>query len=336
MPDRKPTMPSDKPTLKTISQLSGLAVPTVSRALNDAPDIGQATKILVRKIADEIGYIPNRAGVRLRTGRTNVISLVMSTEHDVMNHSARLISSVAGGLRDTPYHLIVTPFFPDEDPMRPVRYIVESGSADAIILNQIEPEDPRVTYLMERRFPFATHGRTNWASQHPYFDFDNTRFGEIAADRLHQRGRKHVALLPPPMTHNYAQHMRDGVQARCDANGQKMTLLDGITSDSASDEIVRFLDDVLRDDRFDAIVCASTSAALAAITAIEARGLTIGKDLDLHTKEAVPFLRLFRPDILTIAEGVGTAGAFLAKAAIQAIRDPDSPPMQELEVPGDD
>ena len=74
---------AEKPTLKTISRISGLAVPTVSRALNDAPDIGADTKKLVRKIADEIGYVPNRAGVRLRTGRTNVISLVMSTEHDM-------------------------------------------------------------------------------------------------------------------------------------------------------------------------------------------------------------------------------------------------------------
>ena len=72
-------------------------MPTVSRALNDAPDIGAETKARVRRIAAEIGYVPNRAGVRLRTGRTNVISLVLSTEHDQMNHTARLISSVAGG-----------------------------------------------------------------------------------------------------------------------------------------------------------------------------------------------------------------------------------------------
>ncbi|MEN8896175.1 MAG: LacI family DNA-binding transcriptional regulator [Yoonia sp.] len=78
----KEAMPKDgKPTLKTIALMSGLAVPTVSRALNDAPDIGAKTKELVRKIAADIGYVPNRAGVRLRTGRTNVISLVISTEH---------------------------------------------------------------------------------------------------------------------------------------------------------------------------------------------------------------------------------------------------------------
>ena len=159
-----------KPTLKTIARISGLAVPTVSRALNDAPDIGNDTKILIRKIASEIGYVPNRAGVRLRTGRTNVISLVMSTEHDLMSHTARLIASVAGGLRDTPFHMVVTPFFPDQDPMDPVRYIVETGSADAVIMNQIQPQDPRVAYLMERNFPFATHGRTDWSDRHPYYD----------------------------------------------------------------------------------------------------------------------------------------------------------------------
>ncbi len=42
-----------KPTLKTIARISGLAVPTVSRALSDAPDIGVETKKLIRKIANE-------------------------------------------------------------------------------------------------------------------------------------------------------------------------------------------------------------------------------------------------------------------------------------------
>ena len=56
--DRKP------PTLKTIAALSGLAVPTVSRALSDAPDIGTKTKERIRQIARDIGYVPNRAGVR--------------------------------------------------------------------------------------------------------------------------------------------------------------------------------------------------------------------------------------------------------------------------------
>ncbi|MEZ5767451.1 MAG: LacI family DNA-binding transcriptional regulator [Paracoccaceae bacterium] len=173
-----------KPTLKTISELSGLAVATVSRALNDAPDIGADTKKLVRRIAADIGYVPNRAGVRLRTGRTNVITLVLSTEPDTMDHTARLITSIAEELRDTRFHLTITPFFPDQDPMQPVRYVVETGSADAVILNQTQPDDPRVRYLAERGFPFATHGRTDMGLEHNWFDFDNTAYGRIAVETL--------------------------------------------------------------------------------------------------------------------------------------------------------
>src|SRR5688572_29071131 len=160
------TTAREKPTLRTIAQATGLAVATVSRALSDAPDLRAETKALVRRTAEELGYVPNRAGLRLRTGRTQVIALVLSTEHDMMNHTARLISSLAGELRATPYHLNVTPFFPGEDPLRPIRHVVENGLADAVIFNQTLPQDPRVAWLMARGFPFAAHGRTDWAASH--------------------------------------------------------------------------------------------------------------------------------------------------------------------------
>jgi LacI family transcriptional regulator len=321
-----------KPTLKTIAQMSGLAVPTVSRALNDAPDIGNDTKVLVRKIADEIGYVPNRAGVRLRTGRTNVISLVMSTEHD--NHTSRLISSVAGGLQGTRYHLNVTPYFPVDDFMKPVRYIVETASADALILNQIEPNDPRVAYLMEKGFPFATHGRSNWADQHAYYDFDNNAFGVQAMEALHARGRRNVLVVAPPLAQSYAQHLVDGLQTCAAKNGITLTVIQSVTSDSAIPGIVEALKSMLATDlTIDAIATASTTAAMAAVSALEQCNLKLGTDIDVISKEAIPFLKLFRSEILTLSEAVGTAGEFLAKAAIHAIQNPTAPPMQYLEVP---
>ena len=60
-----------RPTLRTIADLCGLGVPTVSRALNDSPEIGEETKRRIRQIAEEVGYIPDRAGLRLRTGQTS-------------------------------------------------------------------------------------------------------------------------------------------------------------------------------------------------------------------------------------------------------------------------
>ena len=325
---------SQRPTLKTISELSGFAVPTVSRALKGAPDIGAETKATVRRIAKELGYIPNRAGVRLKTGKTNVISLVLSTDHDMMNHTARLISSIAGALRETPYHMIVTPYFPGEDPMIPVRYIVETESADAIIFNQTEPQDPRVSYLMERGFPFATHGRTDWSDDHAYFDFDNELYGRVAVTELAGRGRRNVLLIAPPTNQNYAQHMINGAVDETAKRGLALTRLKTATSDDGTQAIrAAVLAELKQSPLVDAILCASPAAAMGAVAALEELQRVLGRDIDVFAKEAVPFLELFRPAILTVSEDVSRAGTFLAQAAIQAINQTNLPPLQGLDIP---
>jgi len=323
-----------KPTLKTIAEISGLAVPTVSRALKEAPDIGKATRERVRRIADEIGYVPNRAGVRLRTGKTNVVSLVLSTELDAVHHTTQLTASIAAGLRDTPYHLIVTPYFPDEDPMRAVRYIVETRSADALILNQTEPEDPRIAFLLANNMPFATHGRTIWSDQHPYFDFDNEVYGRLGAQALIARRRRRLLLIAPPRTQMYAQHMIAGLASAAHGAEVPFEILDGTTSDDTADDIEAVLRARLSwPPTFDGIICGSVTAAIAAVGALEAAGLEIGNDVDLLSKEPIPLLKRVRRSILTMPEDVTGAGRFLARAAILAADEPDAPPMQRLVVP---
>lgn len=335
--DNADTRQPRKPTLKTIAGLTGLAVPTVSRALAGADDISLDTRARVRAVADEIGYVPNRAGVRLRTGRTNVISLVLSTEHDVMNHTARLISSVAGGLRNSPFHLNITPYFKDENPMKPIRYIVESGSADAVIFNQIQPEDPRIRYLMDRGFPFATHGRSDWCDGHAWFDFDNDAFGRLGVRSLAARGRRRLVLIAPPRDQTYAIAMIDGTVAQAKSAGVDLTVLDDVTSDSPVDTIEARLTALLSDPKsVDGIITGSTNAALATIAAAAAGNRTLGGDLDIFSKEAIRFLRRIHPRILAVSEDVAAAGDFLARAAMAGVRHPAAAPMQHLDSPPTD
>lgn len=325
---------AERPTLKTIAKLTGLAVATVSRALHDAPDIGAETKRRVQSTADRIGYRPNRAGVRLRTGKTNVISLVLSTDHDMMNRTARLVSSIAGALRDTPYHMIVTPYFPSEDPMTPIRYIVETRSADAVIMNQIEPRDPRVAYLLSENFPFATHGRSDWSADHAFFDFDNARYAEIGMEQFAARGRRHVVLVAPPQDQTYAGHMIGGATGRANSLGMSMRVLDGATSDDSlatiEAAIVRHL---ASHPETDSALCGSAAAAMAVVAGAENAGRVIGDTLEVCAKEAMPFLQRFRSAILTVDEDVASVGDFLARAAIGRIEDPDAPPLQGIETP---
>ena len=218
--------------------------------------------------------------------------------------------------------------------MKPIRHIVEMGLADAVIFNQTQPEDPRVAWLMERGFPFATHGRTAWAHRHPWFDFDNDAWARIGVARLARLGRRRIAVLAPPLDQNYAQDIVRGATAAVPA-GVEVRIIGGATSDSGHPPMREAVDLALAEGA-DGLICASPTGAMAAVAALEARGLALGREVDLFAKEAIPFLTLFRPGIIAMREDVGRAGAVLARAAMQAIRAPGAPPLQELEVPRDD
>ncbi|WP_366656117.1 LacI family transcriptional regulator [Fodinicurvata sp. EGI_FJ10296] len=325
-------MTESPPTLRTIAALSGLAVPTVSRALGDAPDISLATKARVQEIARKIGYVPNRAGVRLRTGRTNVIGMVLAPEHDVMNMTATLIAAVAEHLRLNAYHLNVTPDFADDDPLKAIRYLVETRSVDAVIFNRTKPEDVRVRYLMERRFPFVTHGRTLWSDRHAWIDFDNEAFGASAVDALFSAGRRDLLVILPPMDQTYAGHIRDGVFGRAAELGVSTRIADTITSDSPREDVAAGIRRVLAAaPGLDGLICPSPNATMAAITAFEAAGRAVGREIDVVAKETVTFLGMFRPAIMTVREDVGHAGHLLAEGALEAVRSPDAAPVQRLD-----
>jgi LacI family transcriptional regulator len=329
-----PDSDTTRPTLKTIAAATGLAIATVSRALKDAPDIGEDTKRRVREAATLMGYRPNRAGVRLRTGKTNVIALVLSTEADVMNHTSRLIYAIASALRGTAYHMVVMPYFPDQDPMDPIRYIVETESADGIILNQTKEDDPRIRYMHEHGFPFATHGRTNMGIDHLYYDFDNEAFGRLGARSLAGRGRDRLMLVAPPRAHMYARHMITGFSDEAALLGLPFEIADKVDSDSGGEAV----EDALR-ARFrqpnppDGILVGSTTAGMAAIAGAEATGRVLGQDFDLVAKEAIALLRRFRREIIIVREDVGHAGDFLAKALVAKIEKRDWAERQRLEVP---
>ena len=49
-------------TLKDLAKTCGVSVGTVSRALNEKNEVSAKTSERIRKLAQEMGYIPNRAG----------------------------------------------------------------------------------------------------------------------------------------------------------------------------------------------------------------------------------------------------------------------------------
>lgn len=64
-------------TLKKLSEVLGISISTVSRALKDHPDISDATKAKVKELATALEYEPNNYAVQLRTRQSNVLGILV-------------------------------------------------------------------------------------------------------------------------------------------------------------------------------------------------------------------------------------------------------------------
>lgn len=63
--------------LKDIAERAGVSIMTVSKVLRDAPDISAATKVRIRALSQEMGYVPHAMAAGLRTKSTRLLGLVL-------------------------------------------------------------------------------------------------------------------------------------------------------------------------------------------------------------------------------------------------------------------
>lgn len=68
---------NDKTTIGDVAQKAGVSAGTVSRVLNSRGYISDATRELVLKAVNDLGYVPNRAGRILKTSKTELIMLAI-------------------------------------------------------------------------------------------------------------------------------------------------------------------------------------------------------------------------------------------------------------------
>lgn len=308
-----------RPTLRTIAETSGFAVTTVSRALAGDEKIAESTRQEVSRIADLLGYVPNRAAQRLRTGRTNVIALVLSPHEEIIGFRGTMIAGLQKAVASTAFHITMAPYDADADPMVPIRHIVRNGLADGIVFSGTQPADPRVTFLTEAGMPFVSHGRTNGQTAHAWCDYDNEAFARLAVQRLVERGRRRLLLIPPQPHRTYSRHMRDGFCKAISDAGVTGLFDESLTLATRPAKLQEAAVRLVRTDAVDGFICPGEVAAMAVLAGFQDRGVAVGAEVDVIAKQTSPTFDLYRPRIDTIYEDIRAAGEALGHLLLRRI-----------------
>ncbi|WP_316861000.1 LacI family DNA-binding transcriptional regulator [uncultured Cohaesibacter sp.] len=327
--------PKSRPTQQTIAQLTGFAITTVSKALRDDPKIAEVTRKRVAQVAAEIGYIPDRAAQRLRTGKTKIVSLILDPHDEILGFGNSMISGIVKALNGSGYNLTMTPHF-SSDPQSEdsVFQIVRNGLADGLLFSRTRLFDERVKFLFEQKFPFVTHGRTEFAFKHSFVDYDNEFFAYQAARRLIDKGCKHLTILLPASEFTFYQHMHYGFARAVRENGVSYSLPNTVTLDSPIDDLTKWGNQIAKmKDMPDGIICPGELSFLAFRSGMNDYGKLLGRDYQVVVKSNSPALKLIDPSIDRIGEDIEEEGYMMGKNLLQLMDGDGDQVQQTLQQP---
>lgn len=300
----------------------GLAKSTVSRALNDYPDIAAETKERVREAARRSGYHASALARRLKRGRVETVGIVLAEpgHHLESPHLAAFLAGLARGLEAHGLDLLVATA-PGPERWREVyERLIEGRKADGFVLIRTETDDPRVRWLLARGIPFVAHGRTVSGPPFAWVDVDNAAAAAEAVHHLARLGHRRIAHLAGPARYNFARLRREGFfagLAQCDLSADAALVVECALDTDAAEAATRTL--LALPEPPTAIVCATDALALGAVRATRAAGLAVGRDVSVIGYDDVPMAAVLDPPLTTFDQASADAGECVARLLVRLL-----------------
>jgi LacI family transcriptional regulator len=190
------TPPEGRVTLRDIARDTGFSVNTVSHALKGKEDISEKTRELIRRRAQELGYIADSIAGSLRSGSTRTIAVILG---DVSNpHFGLWVREIEAAVFRHGYSTLIINTDEDEQVEQGAVVAAISKRVDGIIICPTQKQTACVDTLRRSGIPFVLIGRRWEDMDTDYVVADDVQGGYIATRNLMERGAEKVLFLNGP------------------------------------------------------------------------------------------------------------------------------------------
>lgn len=313
--------------LEQIAKLVGVSRSTVSRVINNDPNVSRATYQKVMEVVNRLNYQPNAAARGLAAGRTRVLGLVIPAGVAALftdPYFPLLIQGVSSACNAHDHSVMLWLADPEYE-RRTIRQIMHSGLIDGVIVSSMLLDDPVVQALGEGDLPFLLVGRHPTDSRVSYVDVDNQNGAREAVMHLLRLGRRRVATISGPQTTIVGIDRREGYVAALRARGMNVDRSLMVESDFSEDGGYVAMQQLLPHSP-DAVFVASDSLAVGALRAIHDDGRRVPEDIAVVGFDDMPFSVRTDPPLTTVRQPIYRTGAVAAETLIDLTTHPGSPP----------
>jgi DNA-binding LacI/PurR family transcriptional regulator len=164
-----------RPTLEAVAALAGVSRGTVSRVINDSPQVSPRAREAVRAAIDELGFVPNRAARTLVTQRTDSVALVVSESEErffAEPYFAAIVRGISSGLTGSGMQLLLAVAQSPTEREQLENYLT-GQHVDGVLLVSLHGIDTLPARLESRGVPTVLGGRPLGVQPGACVDADN-------------------------------------------------------------------------------------------------------------------------------------------------------------------
>lgn len=312
-------------SLKELAKLLSISPSTVSKALNDSPEISMPTKKRVKQAAQVYGYMPNQIAKNLKTGQTKTLGVVIpnvlgeffgmvlqAIEKEACKNGYRLLVCLSGDSTKKEEASLTT---------------LMNGCVDGIMISlaketQRKKRTQYLNKLVQRGIPLVQFDRVD-NSLHSSKVFVNNLDGAYMATKyLLDTGCERIAFLSPIADTSVGQLRKQGYLK---AIKQESALKDSaVIAEIANYKHFNFvIDQLLKDEKIDAILAADEFCAVYAMNVIQSLGLKIPKDVSVIGFTDGKMAQCAHPPLTTVSQQASSMGRIAFLTLLRQIDYPD-------------
>lgn len=304
-------------TIKDVAKSAGVAVSTVSYALNGSSKVSEETRNKVLKAAEELNYIPNSFAQNLKKSKKDLIALIVlginGPVHDKLIMGIQDVAVMFG------YNLII---FCEANSQSAASYsFLKENIVDGAIIMSSNITDKEVLELSSTGLPLVLLDRKLDSSDVCSVLIDNRKGASEAVRHLIELNHKKIGFINgPENSYDNADRFKGYLDTLCSygLDAKDSYILKGaFTEQSGYDVMKKFLDESREIPT--AFFSANDEMLIGAMRAIKEKGLQVPEDIALIGFDDIQAATYVHPTISTIKRPLYELGSFSAHTLFNLI-----------------
>lgn len=314
-------------TIKDIAKMCGVGVSTVSRAINNHPDINPATKEMIIKVIKDHNFIPNNSARNLKRSDAKAIAvLIKGITNSFFNN---MIDIIEQETQRKKYSFILQRVEETENELNVAMELVKEKRLKGIIfLGGIITHSSEHLALLNVPFVLSTSGIVNEKDSHwSCVSVDDFAESYKMTDYLCKLGHKRIAILAADQgdesigrlrLEGYLEALRDN---RIGADKAIISHMDRERESYSMEAGYRLMKGLLeKEQEFTAVYAIADSLAIGACRAITEAGKGIPKDYSVAGFDGLDIGSYYTPSLTTIRQPVEEMGRVTIDLLFSIIR----------------